>query len=176
VQVLNHLDFGCLILLSGDVTAGAFSVKERGRLGCMTPLHVHTKEAETFVVIDGALEGWCGGRSNMVEAGSLIHLPAGSEHGLRSGSESAHFYAPISPSGFESFGKQCSPCGRSDASCGLLRPPLGGAVRREADTGGVPGTSGDVQGLTRIRREVCEALVLKTLAVSVVFARASRAS
>ena len=43
-------------------------------------LHVHTKEAETFVVIDGALEGWCGGRSNMVAAGSLIHLPAGSEH------------------------------------------------------------------------------------------------
>ena len=46
-------------------------------------LHVHTKEAETFVVIDGALEGWCGGRSNMVEAGSLIHLPAGSEHAFK---------------------------------------------------------------------------------------------
>jgi quercetin dioxygenase-like cupin family protein len=104
VQVLNHLDFLCRIVLPSEATAGAFAmVEERGRLGCMTPRHIHRQEAETFVVLDGALEGWCEGRSLLVEAGSSIYLPAGREHAFRVASETAHFYTLISPGGFESF-------------------------------------------------------------------------
>lgn len=33
----------------------------------MTPRHVHDIEAETFVVLDGALEGWCEGETHRVE-------------------------------------------------------------------------------------------------------------
>ena len=85
-------------------TGGAFSlVEERARLGACTPRHVHTREAETFMVLDGALEGWCDGTATLVEAGSMIHLPAGREHAFRIASEAAHFYTLITPSGFESF-------------------------------------------------------------------------
>ena len=72
-------------------------------MGCMTPRHVHAREAETFVVLDGALEGWCEGTLQRVEAGSLLYLPAGREHAFRVASASAHFYTIITPAGFESF-------------------------------------------------------------------------
>lgn len=104
VPVLDHLSFLCRTMLSGDATGGALSlVEERGRRGCMTPRHVHAREAETFVVLDGALEGWCEGDLRLVEAGSLLHLPAGREHAFRVASATAHFYTIITPAGFESF-------------------------------------------------------------------------
>lgn len=104
VQVHDHLGLLCRTMLTGDDTGGAFAlVEERGRLGCMTPRHVHERESETFVVLDGALEGWCEGDSRLVEAGSLIHLPAGREHAFRVASSTAHFYTLIAPAGFESF-------------------------------------------------------------------------
>ena len=104
VPVLDHLSFLCRTLLTGDATGGALSiVEERGRLGCVTPRHLHEREAETFVVLDGALEGWCEGERHLVEAGSLLHLPAGREHAFRVASARAHFYTLITPAGFESF-------------------------------------------------------------------------
>lgn len=104
VPVLEHLSFLCRTLLTAADTGGALSiVEERGRLGCMTPRHVHEREAEIFVVLDGALEGWCEGVSHLVESGSVIHLPAGREHAFRVVSETAHFYTLITPAGFESF-------------------------------------------------------------------------
>ncbi|GAB6987213.1 cupin domain-containing protein [Nocardioides pyridinolyticus] len=104
VPVLDQLSFLCRTLLTGADTGGALSiVEERGRLGCMTPRHVHEREAEIFVVLDGALEGWCEGVSHLVESGSAIHLPAGREHAFRVASETAHFYTLITPAGFESF-------------------------------------------------------------------------
>ncbi|HYG92534.1 MAG TPA: cupin domain-containing protein [Nocardioides sp.] len=102
--VLNHVDFLCRVLLGGAATDGAFSlVEERGALGCMTPRHVHEREAETFIVLEGALEGWCEGSAQLVEAGSLLHLPANKEHAFRVASATARFYTLITPSGFEDF-------------------------------------------------------------------------
>lgn len=104
LPVINHLDFLCRVLLRGAATGGSFSlVEERGALGCMTPRHVHDREAETFVVLDGALEGWCDGKAQLVEAGDLIHLPAGREHAFRVASATARFYTLITPAGFEDF-------------------------------------------------------------------------
>lgn len=102
--VLNHLDLLCRVLVDGESTGGSFSlVEERGALGCMTPRHVHEREAETFIVLDGALEGWCEGDLSLVEAGDLIHLPPGKEHAYRVASSTAHFYNLITPAGFVRF-------------------------------------------------------------------------
>ncbi len=104
IPVFDHVNMLCRIVLTGEQTGGAVSlVEERAALGAMTPAHRHGREAETFVVLDGALEGWCEGRTSVVEAGSLIHLPAGKEHAFRVVSAKAHFYALITPAGFESF-------------------------------------------------------------------------
>lgn len=101
---VDHLAMLCRIALPGSATGGSFSiVEERARRGACTPRHVHTRESETFIVLDGALEGWCEGSATVVEAGSMIHLPPGREHAFRIVSEAAHFYTLITPSGFESF-------------------------------------------------------------------------
>jgi mannose-6-phosphate isomerase-like protein (cupin superfamily) len=92
VPVVDHLNLLCRTLLAGDATGGAFGlVEERGRIGCMTPRHVHAKEAETFVVLDGALEGWCEGNLHRVEAGGLLYLAPNREHAFRIVSATAHF-------------------------------------------------------------------------------------
>lgn len=102
--VYDHVDMLCRIVLTGEDTGGTFAlVEERAAAGAMTPQHVHSREAETFIVLDGALEGWCEGVTTMVEAGTMLHLPAGREHAFRIASASAHFYTLITPSGFESF-------------------------------------------------------------------------
>lgn len=102
--VLDHLDFLCRVRIRGDHTAGTLAVvEERGRQGCQTPRHVHDREAETFVVLDGALEGWCEGTAHLVESGSMLHLPPRREHAFRVVSSSAHFLTLISPAGFEGF-------------------------------------------------------------------------
>lgn len=104
LPVINHLDFLCRVVLPSEAVGGAFSiVEERGRFGCMTPRHIHSREAETFIVLDGALEGWAEGATTLVEAGSLIHLPAGQEHAFRIASGTAHFYSLVTPGGFEAF-------------------------------------------------------------------------
>lgn len=104
LPVVDHISFLGRILLAGAATGGALSVvEERGRLGCMTPRHVHDREAETFVVLDGALEAWSEAGLRLVEAGELIHLPARQEHAFRVASATARFYMVITPAGFESF-------------------------------------------------------------------------
>lgn len=104
LPVLDHLSFLCRTPLTAAETAGSFSiVEERGQIGCMTPRHVHDREAETFIVLDGALEGWCDGQLQLVEAGSMLHLPAKLEHAFRVASATAHFYTLITPAGFEAF-------------------------------------------------------------------------
>lgn len=102
--VLDHLGFLARIRIRGEDTGGGLAVLEqRGRLGCQSPRHVHDREAETFVVLDGALEGWSEGTSHLVEAGSMLHLPPGREHAFRVASAAAHFLVLISPAGFERF-------------------------------------------------------------------------
>ncbi|WP_067436512.1 cupin domain-containing protein [Nocardioides jensenii] len=102
--VYNHVDMLCRIVLGGPETGGAFAlVEERAAWGAMTPQHLHAREAETFIVVDGALEAWCEGTTTLVEAGTVIHLPAGRAHAFRVASDTAHFYNVITPAGFESF-------------------------------------------------------------------------
>lgn len=104
LPVLEHVSFLARTLLSGEETGGAFAVvEERGRRGCMTPRHVHAREVETFIVLEGALEAWSESGLQLVEAGQLVHLPAGQEHAFRVASEEAHFYTLVSPAGFEGF-------------------------------------------------------------------------
>lgn len=103
-QVYDHLGALCRIVLDGRATGGALSVvEERARQHYMTPRHLHEREAETFVVLDGELEGWAAGDVQRVAAGNLIHLPAGIEHAFRVTSPTAHFLTLVTPAGFEEF-------------------------------------------------------------------------
>jgi mannose-6-phosphate isomerase-like protein (cupin superfamily) len=92
VPVLNHLDFLCRVVLPGEATAGRLlSDRAAGPAWMRDPRHVHAREAETFIVLDGALEGWCEGQASRVEAGQLIHVPVDREHAYRVVSDRAHY-------------------------------------------------------------------------------------
>ena len=88
LPVMEHLGYLCRVPVDGSATGGVFSlVEERGQLGCMSPRHLHDRESETFIVLDGALEGWCDGKTQLVEAGGVLHLPARREHAFRVASD-----------------------------------------------------------------------------------------
>jgi quercetin dioxygenase-like cupin family protein len=102
--VVDHIGILARVALPGEATGSSFAVVEqRGRLGFVTPRHLHTRESETFIVLEGALEGWCEGKSFMVEAGQILHLPPNREHAFRVASEHAHHYVLFAPAGFEEF-------------------------------------------------------------------------
>lgn len=95
----------------------------------MTPRHLHTRESETFIVLEGALDGWCEGRSTLVEAGQVLHLPANREHAFRVASDRAHFHVLQSPTGFEEFFPATGTV--LDGSAVDEEPPVPGPVPRE---------------------------------------------
>jgi quercetin dioxygenase-like cupin family protein len=78
-------------------------IEQRARLGMHDPRHAHAREAETFIVMDDALEGWCEGQVRLVEPGQLIHLPVNREHAHRVVSDRAHYYLLLTPAGLEAF-------------------------------------------------------------------------
>lgn len=100
----DHLGLRLHVRLTGGDTAGGLAVIEHvGRQGAATPLHRHTREGETFVVLDGELDGWSDGDHAVVSAGDTLHLPAGSEHAYRVRSTTARFLLLLTPAGFERF-------------------------------------------------------------------------
>jgi quercetin dioxygenase-like cupin family protein len=100
----DHLGLRLRMRLTGQDTAGSLALIEHlGRRGTGTPLHRHAREAETFIVLDGDLDGWSDDDHTVVTAGDTLHLPAGTEHAFRVRSETARFLVLITPAGFEQF-------------------------------------------------------------------------
>ena len=100
----DHLGLRLRMRLTGEDTAGSLALIEHiGRRGTGPPLHRHAREDETFIVLDGDLDGWSDDDHTVVTAGDTLHLPAGSEHAFRVRSETARFLVLITPAGFERF-------------------------------------------------------------------------
>jgi quercetin dioxygenase-like cupin family protein len=71
-------------LASGADTAGAFAVSLVTQpAGTATPLHVHSREAEAFYLLDGTLTYLAGGDLHRLSPGSFIYLPSGVPHAFR---------------------------------------------------------------------------------------------
>ncbi len=72
----DHLGLRLRVRLTGQDTAGSLALIEHaGRRGAGTPLHRHTREAETFIVLDGDLDGWSDENHTVVSAGDTLYLP-----------------------------------------------------------------------------------------------------
>jgi quercetin dioxygenase-like cupin family protein len=100
----DHLGLRLRLSLTGQDTGGSLALLEHvGRRGTGTPLHRHTREAETFIVLDGDLDGWSDEDHTVLSAGDTLFLPAGSEHAFRVRSDTARFLVLITPAGFEQF-------------------------------------------------------------------------
>ena len=70
---------------SGAETGGAFGLARVTQpAGAATPVHVHTREAEAFYVLDGQLTYRAGEQTYQLSPGSFIYLQAGVPHAFRS--------------------------------------------------------------------------------------------
>jgi len=88
-------------LASGRETGGAFDLTLATQPpGIAPPLHVHTREAEAFYVLEGTMVYRAGDEFHHLAAGSFIYLPMGVPHAFRiTGTTPVRFLSFDSPAG-----------------------------------------------------------------------------
>ncbi len=88
-------------LASGQETGGAFDLTLATQPpGIAPPLHVHTREAEAFYVLEGTMVYQAGDEFHHLAAGSFIYLPQGVPHAFRiTGTTPARFLSFEAPAG-----------------------------------------------------------------------------
>jgi mannose-6-phosphate isomerase-like protein (cupin superfamily) len=91
------------VRLSSLDTNGAYAIVESiAAPGCATPMHLHRKEEEHFVILTGSYRIAIGEKIFEVSAGASITLPKGVRHSWRNiSSEPARMVVILTPGGFE---------------------------------------------------------------------------
>jgi mannose-6-phosphate isomerase-like protein (cupin superfamily) len=86
-------------------TGGAFGVVEGiGPAGSSPPLHVHHREHELFLLLEGSLTVRCGDETFRAEPGSVTFLPRGVPHTfVVEGAQPARLLSICVPGGFEEY-------------------------------------------------------------------------
>ena len=94
----------------GEDTDGAFAFVEATTPSeAGPPPHIHSREDETFWVLEGELEFMVGNGTVRAPAGSLVHAPKGVAHAYRNvGTTPARYVAMIRPAGLEKFFEEVS--------------------------------------------------------------------
>lgn len=103
VATLDVLGTPTRILLDGKQTQGAFALVELvGQPGSGIPPHVHHREEETFHVLEGEMEIWCGGHTVVLRAGDTFFAPRNIPHSPRFvGNHPTRVLVTLTPAGFE---------------------------------------------------------------------------
>lgn len=83
-KALNVLGINVTVLASNDQTQGYEITLQGGDDGVGPPPHSHTWD-ESFYVLSGNVEISVEGQAHACEAGTLVHLPAGTVHSYRFG-------------------------------------------------------------------------------------------
>lgn len=92
------------VRLDGSESEGTLEIVEgQGLEGEMPPLHVHHREDEYFVVLEGELSLHTPEGSRRVAAGEAAHGPKGVPHVYRVESERARWLGISNPAGFGAF-------------------------------------------------------------------------
>ena len=92
------------IKLRGDDTGGAYSlIEELTPPGGGPPPHVHRREDETFLVVEGEFEFAIGGRTVQAAPGTILFGPRGIPHAFTVGETGCRMLFICTPGGFEAF-------------------------------------------------------------------------
>ncbi|GJL59694.1 MAG: hypothetical protein NPIRA03_25510 [Nitrospirales bacterium] len=78
---LNVLGTKVTVLASNDATQGYEITLQKGDEGTGPPLHRHDWD-ESFFVLKGQIEFSSGNKTVLCLPGTLVHVPAGTEHGF----------------------------------------------------------------------------------------------
>ncbi len=104
-EALNVLGVTVRVTVSSEESGGSISVfitENAPRLG--PPLHIHSREDETFFVIDGEYRVRVGEELMTLHAGQSAFLPRGIPHTYaNAGETTAKLLVLVTPGGFENF-------------------------------------------------------------------------
>lgn len=91
------------VLLTGADTRGAYTLIEQANgPGVGPPLHTHTREDETFFIVEGEVTFHVGGEKIVAQAGTAVHAPRGIPHRFEfTGKGVSRTLLTISPPGLE---------------------------------------------------------------------------
>lgn len=110
--------------IGGSSTGDALAVLEHtGHRGYNSPMHRHTRDDETFVVLDGQVELTVDGEHHVAEAGSAIWLARQSLHGFVVASAGAKFLTLHTPAGFDRFTVEAGAPARVDEGERAIHQP-----------------------------------------------------
>lgn len=101
-QVVGH---PTRCIMSADDTGGAYSLFElHCPPGDSVPVHSHSNEDETFIVLEGTLTFFVGGVTHTAPPGTVVFGPRNIPHQFRNESDQhARLYVMTTPGGFERF-------------------------------------------------------------------------
>lgn len=109
-ELLWFLDSLIAIRADKAATGGKMALSENWTpRGGGSPLHTHSHEDETFLVLEGELQFWLGDTAFRHGPGGLAFLPRAQQHGFAVTSETAHFIVIMTPGGFEEFYRTGTP-------------------------------------------------------------------
>ena len=111
------------VRLSGEQTGGAFSLADTlARRGNASPVHVHDRDDEIFLVLDGELRVVAGEDDYTAGPGTVAVLPRRLRHAYVVTSATARFLVLHAPAGFEQFAAEV---GQPAQALTLPPPPAG---------------------------------------------------
>ncbi|MDB6109233.1 MAG: Cupin 2 conserved barrel domain protein [Pedosphaera sp.] len=104
-NTLNVLGAAYTVKISGAETNSAFCLTEAlNPPQSFVPLHTHTREDESFYILEGALEIRCGDHTFNAPQGTAVLLPRNVPHAFRNaGNVPAKVLITLTPAGFEGF-------------------------------------------------------------------------
>ncbi len=106
---LEPRDSSARLLLTAEDTGGRFAIVEtRERSGAEPPRHVHNREDEVVVVLEGRVCFYAGGKLLDRPAGTCLYLPRGCEHSFTVESQEARLLVMVSPPGLEGYYRELS--------------------------------------------------------------------
>ena len=87
----------------GEATGGSYAMfEDLVPPGVSNPAHIHTREIETWYVLEGELDWFIGDRSLRAKPGDFLHTPRGVPHRFgNSGDRPARMLLTYAPAGFE---------------------------------------------------------------------------
>jgi quercetin dioxygenase-like cupin family protein len=90
-------------LVTGDESGGAyFAMEALVPPGGGPPPHIHTREDETFYVLEGQIEFLLGEETILAGPGDFVNIPRGTVHRfLNTGTETAKLVLTFTPAGIE---------------------------------------------------------------------------
>lgn len=103
-EVLEFTEWAAVIKIAADATNGTLTVIEtRHAPGEGASTHIHSRESETFVVMDGRVTFQVGDARYEVEAGGIVFGPPGKAHGFEVGADGGRLLHVFVPSGMEGY-------------------------------------------------------------------------